>query len=170
MLRILQQMGTAGVIGVVGDSFMQFKEGNTSFDYMRSCRLAVFRMAQAPLVDLMWQGFDKIITIKGPAGTLAMVAADQIFIAPPSIVAFYYCQSWMEGRSELERRERVLTMWLPTYSVCLPFWCCAHSITFSGLIPSNFRIAWASLCGVGWNAYMSGANQQTKDAAKMTGS
>jgi protein Mpv17 len=158
-------MGTACVIGIAGDGCMQFRETPDSFiqdfDFTRSCRLAIFRMVQAPAVDLIWQVWDTRITLEGPAKVAAMVVLDQLLIAPPSILAFFYSQSAMEGKSDLESRERALTMWTPVYSNSVPFWCCAHTITF-GFVPSHLRIAWASSVAIVWNAYVSGANQSAK--------
>jgi hypothetical protein len=112
-------------------------------------------------LDLIYQGFEKYITIAGPLGVAAKVAADQTLIAPWSLLAFFYCQSKLEGRSEDSSRSRATTMLIPTYKACLPFWCVVHTITF-GLIPSQHRIAWASLASVGWNAFLSNANQTAK--------
>ena len=184
---MVQQSAVAGVIGVAGDGLMQMKEMQAKeemefdcvrswqefncarswqeFDCARAVNLACFRMAQAPIVDLIWQSFDRRITVAGPAAVGLKVLGDQLLIAPPSLTAFFICQSALEGESTSASVERAKTMFAPTYTLCLPFWCCVHTVTF-GLIPSHFRIAWASLCAVGWNAFLSNQNQTAKEEAQ----
>ena len=95
-----------------------------------------YRSIQAPVIDLIWQQFDRYITLSGVGGVLMKTLSDQIFLAPPSLLAFFYSQAWLEGKSAPECRDRATRMFLPTYQACLPFWCCAHSVTF-GLILRN---------------------------------
>ena len=59
--RIARNVATAGAIGVVGDVSTQLYEhrergANFEFDGARSARLAVYRCAQAPVVDACWRG------------------------------------------------------------------------------------------------------------------
>ena len=89
--------------------------------------------------------------------------ADQLLIAPPSLVAFFYCQSRLEGTGHEQSKERSMKAFVPTYRTGLVFWCCVHTITF-GVINPRYRIAWASLCSVGWNAFMSNANKKASEA------
>ena len=48
---------------------------------------------------------------------------------------------------------------VPAALKCLPFWCTVHCVTF-GVVAPRYRMAWASLCAVAWNAIISSENQE----------
>ena len=138
-------------------------EGATldTLDAERAARLVAFRSVHAPIVDSCWRFFDARIRIGGIAGVAARVAADQGLLMPPSLVAFFVSQGCMEGLSAIESVHRARESFLPAASKALPYWCAVHSLTFS-VVPVQYRMAWASLCAVGWNAMMSNENQAAK--------
>ena len=157
----LRNVATAGIIGAAGDTAMQAREGAAviaQIDTARTARLVSFRMLHAPLVDAAWRFFDRKIPFRGAAGVAARVAADQGLLMPPSLVGFFLSQSALEGRSLDESLARVQHAFVPAATKALPYWCSVHTLTFS-VIPPRFRMAWASLCAVAWNAMMSNENQ-----------
>jgi hypothetical protein len=156
-----QNVATAGVIGTAGDGLMQYMEGTTEvegFDSDRALRLATYRGLQAPLVHMAWSAFDRVITVAGPSGVAAKVVADQLLIAPPSLTVFFYAQARFEGKGADVARQRLADNFFPTWFAAMKFWGVAHCLTF-GVVPPRYRIAWASFASVGWNAYLSNANQ-----------
>jgi len=157
----LRNVVTAGVIGTAGDSLMQHREGVTALDDLdigRTARLVSFRMVHAPLIDAAWRFFDHRIPFGGVAGVVARVAADQGLLMPPSLVGFFLSQGAMEGCSPKECVQRVRDSFVPAASKAIPYWCAVHSLTFSVVTP-RYRMAWASMCAVAWNAIMSHENQ-----------
>ena len=160
--RGLENVATAGVIGAAGDTLMQLREGVTlasQLDTGRTARLVSFRMCHAPVVDAAWRFFDARIPFKGIPGVLARVFADQGFLMPPSITLFFVSQSVMEGCTLGESVRRAKDGFVPAALKCLPFWCTVHCVTF-GVVAPRYRMAWASLCAVAWNAIISSENQE----------
>lgn len=106
-----------------------------------------------------WGFFDRrLASVGGAAGVAARVLSDQLILAPPSVAVFFISQSLMEGLSLSACAERTSAAFWPTYQVCFPYWCCCHVLTFS-VVPPGMRIAYASCCGMLWNAIISGQNQ-----------
>jgi protein Mpv17 len=137
----------------------------------------LFRCFHAPIIEICWRFFDAKIgassrpfrethrsprsSLAGLAGTFVGVAGrilgDQLLLAPPSIMCFYVSQGLMEGNDLEASVARAKESFWPSYSVCLPFWSAVHVVTFS-VVPVPLRMAWASFCSVGWNAFISHAN------------
>lgn len=69
--------------------------------------------------------------------------------------------SLLEGRSLSQGLERVQQMLWPTLLVNWPFWGSVQCVTFT-MIPLQYRVAWVSLFHVGWNAWLSGMNEQER--------
>ena len=145
---------------------MQWREGRLEqgvggFDEGRAGRLAVWRAIQAPMVDAAWRTFDAQLIVHGGAlaggirGAAARAFLDQLLIAPPSLVCFFGFLGAMEGCTLDECVGRITAGFWPAYMVALPFWGGVHLVTF-GFMPPDFRIAWASVVAVAWNAFMSG--------------
>lgn len=155
----LRNMGTGGGIGAAGDALMQYREGLAEWDASRTARLSAFRLCHAPVVDACWRVFDRRIALSGPAGVAARVVADQGLLMPPSIFSFFLSQGMLEGLSAEASFTRAVDSFVPAVTICLPFWCTVHTLTF-GIFPPHWRMVWASVCAVGWNALMSRENQR----------
>jgi protein Mpv17 len=165
-------MAVASVVGLLGDSGLQVYEQCTdvdsakpltfsdiSIELTRAKNIIVYRALQAPLVDLIWLGFDRrFIGLPPVLGIIAKVLSDQILLMPPSVVAFFLTQGLLEGNSLDDSLIRVEKNTIPTILAALPFWLSVHTVTF-GVLPPYARIAWASSAAVFWNAYMSSVNQ-----------
>ena len=157
----LRNMATAAVIGATGDVLMQHRErprGPAELDTGRTARLVCYRMVHAPVIDSCWRYFERRIPFGGAPRVAALVFADQALLMPPSVFCFFLSQGVMEGRSVEESLARARDTFLPNASICLPYWCTVHVFTF-GVFAARWRMAWASLCGVGWNAICSWQNQ-----------
>ncbi|CAK0885460.1 unnamed protein product [Prorocentrum cordatum] len=150
--RGLAQCTAAASIGIAGDVGMQMLEGSALLgaDVPRALRLAAYRAVQAPVVDRIWQAFDRLILVKGLPGAAAKALADQCLIMPPSLTSFFVSQGLMEGLSCLQSLERAQQSLLPAAQAAVPYWLSVHMITFS-VVPEHLRIVWASLCATLWN-------------------
>ncbi|KAJ1452076.1 hypothetical protein M885DRAFT_528119 [Pelagophyceae sp. CCMP2097] len=152
---------TAGAIASTGDLLIQFYESDKQSlapDLERTARVASFRCLHAPIIEICWRFFDAKIGLAGTfVGVAGRIASDQLLLAPPSIACFYVSQGLMEGTGLEASVARAQESFWPSYSVCLPFWSAVHVITFS-VVPVPLRMAWASVCSVGWNAFISHAN------------
>ena len=161
----------AGLIGAVGDVLMQcIAEHRRSssalgltipaeLDTARTARLATYRFFHAPFIDAAWRAFDARVTFGGARAVLTKIALDQSLLMPPSLAIFFYSQGLMEGCDHGQCLARARDSLLPAAAVCLPYWCLVHLVTFSA-VPTNMRIAWTAFAAVGWNAFMSDANQR----------
>lgn len=170
MAAIARSAITAGTIGCIGDAAIQGYEGgwfvsggsgaSASYDTGRAARLCAYRAFQAPILDVCWTFFDRRIPGAGTiSGTVARAAADQCLLMPPFMCTFFYSQALGEGLPHAERCERVRGSFPGAAAVCVPYWGTIHLVTF-GAVPPRLRIAWTSVAAVGWNAYLSFANQQ----------
>ena len=161
--RVGFQMLSAGSIGIAGDVLQQHFDGTADIqqlDCSRTLRLAVFRAGQAPFVDMAWCAFDRVFrSVTGAPGIALKVVADQCFLMPTSVVAFFVSQGCMEGLDSDAVLERVRRGFWPTVHVSTSFWPFVHCITF-GVVPPVWRVTWVSCCAVFWTACLSSANQQ----------
>ena len=160
MRRVGFQMAMASAIGTAGDTLQQTLEGKRELDVERSARIAIFRGCQAPFIDLTWTAFDRWFrAVPGVPGILLKVLADQCLIMPVSVTSFFAAMGAMEGLDASACAERAQRGFVPAASFAVPFWSCAHVITF-GVVPPLWRVTWTSTVAVLWSAFMSRANQQ----------
>ena len=159
MAQHLRVMGIASVIGSAGDALMQWREGAATLDVERNARLVAFRTVHAPVVDACWRAMDRLVTVQGARGVLARIFLDQGFLMPPSLSLFFLSQGLLEGLDLKQACLRARDSFVPAASAAVPFWCVAHIVTFS-ICPAKWRMAWASVAAVGWNAIMSDQNQR----------
>ena len=162
----------AGIVGLLGDTGCQVYErfislsaneklslDEMSIELTRAKNVIIYRVIQAPLVDLIWLRFDKWYMHLPPAlSIIAKVLSDQALLMPPSVVTFFVSQGLLEGRSFDDTVHRVKNNSFSTMQNALPFWLSVHTVTF-GVLPPYARIAWASAAAIFWNGFMSSVNQ-----------
>ena len=167
MKRFGFQMATAGAIGTIGDALQQTLEGQRELDGERCTRIAAFRSCQAPFVDIAWTALDRWFrAVPGAPGIALKVLVDQCVLMPVSVASFFACMGAMEGLDARACAERARRGFVPAVSCAVPFWSCAHVITF-GVVPPLWRVTWTSTVAVVWSAFMSRANQQAAGKLKM---
>ena len=70
----------------------------------------------------------------------------------------FLSQGKLEGLSNDECVDRVRNQCIPAMTICFPFWCAVHTVTFAAFSPA-YRMAWAQCAAVVWNALVSEQNQ-----------
>ena len=161
---VLVQSASAGCIAAVGDCLMQKIEGET-WDAARTARIAAFRLLVfGPAYSIWMRTLEKKVRLPQTKAVVAKIALDQLIWTPPSLMTFYFSMACMEGRGIHEGAERAKTMLWPTLRINWPFWSCVQLVTFS-VVPVQHRVVWVSFVHVGWNAFVSGLNQQARVAS-----
>ena len=102
------------------------------------------------------------MSLTGARAAAFKIAADQTTLMPFFVVVFFIFQAKLEGLSMEKAIQRTSTAFWPTVVLCAPYYCTVHTVTF-GFLPVKHRLAWSSLCAVGWTAYISYANQKLRE-------
>ena len=161
-MQHLRTSATAGVIASCGDILLQCREGlrtPSEWNSGQTARLVSYRLWHAPLIDACWRWFDARLPFAGSMRGVALrVLSDQCILMPPSLVVFFLSQGKLEGLSNDECVDRVRNQCIPAMSICFPFWCAVHTVTFTAFSPA-YRMAWAQCAAVVWNALVSEQNQ-----------
>ena len=166
-MQHLRISATAGVIASCGDILLQWKEGRqngkpltpSDWNSGQTARLVSYRLWHAPLIDACWRFFDARLPFAGSMRGVALrVLSDQCILMPPSLVVFFLSQGKLEGLSNDECVDRVRNQCIPAMTICFPFWCAVHTVTFAAFSPA-YRMAWAQCAAVVWNALVSEQNQ-----------
>jgi protein Mpv17 len=151
----------------------------TAWEAERTGRLVLYRSLLFAPGYTLWLGLlERGLGAGTGAGIIVKkVLLDQLIWTPPSMLTLY---SWMgltehicateytmdadtlaEGaRLGWERARQCL--W-PTLQVNWPVWGVVGCITF-GLVPVHLRVIWVSVVQVGWNAFLSGLNERTRQS------
>lgn len=174
---ILVQAITAGGIASLGDLLCQTSEGRRfswwvsageveGYDWMRVGRLASFRLFLfGPYYSIWLRYLHRRVALANKWKTVsAQILLDQILMAPPALFSFFTFMSLAEGNTidaSIARSKEIL--W-PTVKVNWCFWFPVQAVTF-GLVPKSMQVGFVSLVQVGWNAWLSGVNNDARLAA-----
>ena len=162
MQQSLRISGISCVISSIGDILMQMRDGvrrPMDWDTRRTANLAGYRTIHGPIVDRCWRWFDARLPLPTPlVGAMIRAGADQCFLMPPSLIAFFVSQGLLEGLSLDESTLRAKEQLIPAAKIAIPFWLTVHTVTFAAF-PPHLRMVWAQTCAVLWNALCSEQNQ-----------
>ncbi|KAI9011295.1 hypothetical protein BC832DRAFT_529522 [Gaertneriomyces semiglobifer] len=151
---------TAGVIGAAGDVLAQriTKPEHQAFvwDKQRTVRLGLYGLlVGAPLTHGWYKVLDKRLGAGMDMATSAKkVAADQIFAAAPFTCMFFACNSYMEGLSTKDVKERIERNLWPTLKANWAVWPAFLIFNFR-YVPLKLRVLTVNILGLGWGTYLS---------------
>ncbi|KAJ2960885.1 hypothetical protein NQZ79_g3852 [Umbelopsis isabellina] len=138
----------------IGDVIAQHAvEKRETHDYMRTLRLTGFGgLVAAPLLSNWYKFLDKNIRLSNPFKSLiARVALDQFLFAPSFIALFFSAQGALEGKSAIEQLQGIIQFLL---------WPAVQFFNFY-VTPLNHRLMVTNIVALGWNTYLSTANQKS---------
>ena len=160
---VTRAVATAGTIGVAGDALIQTQvERRLQYDWQRTGRMVAYRVLQAPIIESAWRSFDLMaarLRIVGARAVAFKIVADQLTLMPAFTATFFVIQALLEGEKMERALQRSSVAFWPTVILCGPYYSTVHIVTF-GFLPVQHRLAWSSVCAVGWTAYISYANQK----------
>ena len=183
------QAVTAGCIASVGDLICQTKEGHrfnwwlkmfgnreadssnyplkAGYDWMRTGRLAAFRLfIFGPCYSIWLRHLHRNVSFPSKWRTVTtQIILDQFLMAPPFLSGFFMFMSLSEGNSLDQSVERTKSTLWPTVKVNWCFWIPVQLINF-GFVPKGLQVAFVSTIQVGWNAWLSGVNNDARVAIK----
>lgn len=87
-------------------------------------------------------------------------AVGQVTLFPVYVAAFFTYMGVLEGKTLPQCVEKVQSSMLPTMVTGTIFWPAANMVNFM-YVPSTHRVAYVSLMGLVWNAYLSWVNTRT---------
>ncbi|GAA5849041.1 hypothetical protein JCM8547_006421 [Rhodosporidiobolus lusitaniae] len=82
------------------------------------------------------------------------VAADQLGMAPISLVIFLLSMSLLEGLNAEETRQKIRDQYWPILSVNWQVWPILQLINFR-YVPLPYRVPFGSICGIAWTCFLS---------------
>jgi len=138
--------------------------GLKQWDSARSVRTCTWRaVIWAPIAHCFWLGLETHVSPAvahlGHRGTVLKIAIDFATISPILVYSFLYWSKIWEGGDHrgtiAHANARVGPTLLATYS----FWTPLHIFTY-GVVPLRHRVAWVSLCSLGYGSLLSFMNAQ----------
>lgn len=151
MNRWLRASLTSGILYSIGDITTQTLSGS-EFDLNRVFRFALTgSLLHGPY---FLYGF-RILDSKFPASSLISsvkkALLGQIFLFPPFVTLLLTFTALLEGGSPSEYLQE---KWIKINTGGLLVWPAANIINFR-YIPSQYRILYVNMIGLGWNTYLS---------------
>ncbi|KAJ3336060.1 hypothetical protein HDU93_003799 [Gonapodya sp. JEL0774] len=131
----------------------------------RTLRLASYGLlVAAPLTHFWYILLDHVLgsSMSGDVA-IAKVAVDQILMAPVSTAIFFayqgMLQQWTRRRIQAKLEQ---DLW-PTLVANWALWPVVLLVSFM-LVPLDFRVLWMNVVGLGWNTYLSLAQERSADS------
>ncbi|MES1913630.1 MAG: hypothetical protein MHM6MM_005807 [Cercozoa sp. M6MM] len=177
----LWNVGTSGLMYVVGDALCQWLETSVfhdrdtdiGLDWQRLTRMLLYgALVCGPLCHVWYAKvldtarftawLTRMVGVSKSRQAAAKVVADEGVFAPIATVAFYYGMTRLEFKSHDAGVERAQDKFWPTLKVDWCFWSLVQFANFM-LIPPNFRVVVIQSVSVLWNGFLSW--MQHSDAA-----
>ncbi|RPB25690.1 hypothetical protein L211DRAFT_96770 [Terfezia boudieri ATCC MYA-4762] len=163
---LLTQSVTTGILFAAGDCISQQvveRRGFQNYDVLRTARMGAYGgFIFGPMVVQWYRLLERSIRFPGRPSMeiVSRVAADQLIFTPVNMVFFFSGLSLLEGGSVTEKLKSsysstLLTNWM--------VWPAVQLVNFK-LVPLNHRLLVVNLISLGWNSYLSYANERGSSA------
>ncbi|KAI8067455.1 hypothetical protein BC940DRAFT_333479 [Gongronella butleri] len=154
----------AGLFGT-GDVLAQQaveQKGLQDHDYNRTLRMVGFGgLAAGPALSNWYRFLEHNVKRSTPLKTLVTkVAIDQFTFAPCFIAFFFSAQGAMEGQSLAQIKEKLQHSYPNALMNNYKLWPAVQLANFY-FVPLQHRLLVVNLIALGWNSYLSWANQQS---------
>ncbi|KAM3580966.1 Protein required for ethanol metabolism [Umbelopsis sp. WA50703] len=135
---------------------------------MRTLRLTGFGgLVAAPLLSNWYKFLDKNIRLSSPFKSLiARVGLDQCLFAPSFIALFFSAQGALEGKSMTQIKEKLDDGYPQALLNNYKLWPAVQFFNFY-VTPLNHRLMVTNIVALGWNTYLSTANQKSSSHIAM---
>ncbi|KAG2175989.1 hypothetical protein INT44_000468 [Umbelopsis vinacea] len=160
---LVTQCVTTATLFATGDVIAQHAvEKRDTHDYARTLRLAGFGgIVAAPLLSNWYKFLDRHIQMSTPVKALfARVALDQLLFAPCFIAVFFSAQGALEGKNTTQIKEKLADGYPQALKNNYKLWPAVQFFNFY-VTPLNHRLMVTNIVALGWNTYLSTANQQS---------
>ena len=133
--------------------------GWQQWDQARSVRTCTWRaVVWAPVAHYFWLGLETYVTPAvahlGWRGVALKIAFDFATVAPPLVWSFLAWSKFWEtldaDAARAHARDRIGSTIVAVYC----YWAPLHIVTY-GIVPLRHRVAWVSLCSLGFGSLMS---------------
>jgi hypothetical protein len=141
--------------------------GYDDWDPMRSLRTCSWRAAVwAPTAHYFWLALETYVTPAvahlGTRGVVIKILCDFATVTPPLVYSFLVWSKCWETRGDVAATLDHANARLPqTLLAVYCFWTPLHFFTY-GLVPVRHRVAWVSVCSLGFGSLMSVCNNSTE--------
>jgi len=82
------------------------------------------------------------------------VAADQLCMAPVSLLIFLFSMSMLEGLDSEETKQKIRNNYWQILIVNWQVWPILQLLNFR-FVPLKYRVPFGSLCGIAWTCFLS---------------
>jgi len=137
-------------------------EKTESHDYARTLRLTGFGgVVAAPLLSNWYRFLDQHIHMSTPFKALiARVGMDQLLFAPCFIAVFFSAQGALEGKNTEQIKEKLQDGYPQALINNYKLWPAVQLFNFY-VTPLRHRLMITNIVALGWNTYLSTANQRS---------
>lgn len=160
---------TSGVAYTLGDVTCQLSQGKTitTLDLKRSLRSGVAGfMIHGPLCHYWLQWTEDNLSFDGAWFAIpAKVVADQTAWSLFLNSAYTTCIMSLQGMGPMKIKGEVEATWFNALSAGWKFWPFVHMLTFSPLIPQDFKLLFVDCVEVIWVTILSAAVNRDKEKA-----
>ena len=148
---------------VGGDAFMQILDQSSSYDYLRTLRFVIYRVAVVVPLYSAWMALLNKASLPGSPLQQAAAKAilDNLFFSPPAQLLFYTAMALLEGKSGQVALQRCASMMPKSLPASWVFWGPTQLVCFA-LIPPHLRVAFVQAAGFIWNIFMSFFGQSAR--------
>ncbi|XP_066269517.1 protein Mpv17-like isoform X1 [Branchiostoma lanceolatum] len=162
------QVGTTGVLFLVGDAIAQFgveRRTLQTYDYARTARMsAVGLIWVGPVLRTWLVTLERVVVSTGPTAALKKMCLDQALMAPFFLGMFYPVVGLSRWDSWEDIKQLVKKEYLSTLFNNYKLWPAVQLANFY-FVPLNLRLLVMNIVALGWNTYLSWrANIHTEDS------
>lgn len=137
----------------------------SSYDYLRTVRFFIYRVAVVVPLYTAWMGLLNRASLPGPplqqAATKAVL--DNLLFSPPAHLLFYTTMALLEGQNIKVALQRCASMMPVSLPAAWAFWGPTQLVCFA-LIPPHLRVAFVQATGLVWNMIMSCFGQSARSS------
>ena len=160
---IFTQSITAGMLCSLGDIVaQQGLEKVETHNLSRTSRFFIFgSVFVGPIISQWYKFLNKHINTPSMIKNLVTrVALDQLIFAPNSIILFFFVTGTLEGNSFKQTYDKLEKEYWNVLKANWTLWPTVQILNFQ-FIPLHYQSVLVNSISVGWNAYLSRANQRS---------
>lgn len=151
----LSFIALSGLGDVIRQRSEMYINKQQKYDVAFTLRMMAFGIICGPKQHFWYTIMDRFI-VKGSIHRIVAkkIVADQLLFSPCSIVIFFTCMGFMEGRTIKESKKEIKEKFVEVYIADCSLWPAAQSINFY-LVPPHLRVTYINFVNLTWNIFLS---------------
>jgi len=162
MHPILRASITSGSLYILGDLTNQFWIRQQEWDMDQTWKFALTgALLHGPYFLFGFRKLDRLFPTKDFKNIILKTMAGQVFLFPPFVAVYLSANALLHSKSPVDELKG---RFIEINKTGLIVWPLANLFQFR-YIPSDYRVLYVNLIGLGWNTYLSMASHELKKNA-----